>query len=318
MSQLEPSNPITLTIVAPVYNEREVIEIFIDTLGLQLQQLGAKYTCSIVLVVDRCSDGTEEIIARICRKNPAISAIFLSKRFGHQNSLIAGIDHCKTDLCLMMDSDLQHPPSLIPEMLLLASQGHDIVQTIRVDKISSPIRKFLSSLFYLIMKKVTEVPITPAGADFRLINRKVIQVLQKEISERNLFLRGMIGWLGFNTAYLHFDVQERSGGRSKYSWRRLIRFALMGIISFSNKPLKLAMWLGFAFSSLAFILTAWIIGSWLVYDTLPSGWATLATMLSLFSGVQLLFLGIIGEYLGFIFEEVKGRPRYIVDRTINL
>jgi dolichol-phosphate mannosyltransferase len=133
-----------------------------------------------------------------------------------------------------------------------------------------------------------------------------------------MFLRGMIMWLGFKCAFLEFEVQKRVGGKSKYSMRRLLQFATTGIVSFSNKPLKIAMYLGFFFSSLAFILTIWIVASWLLHDKLPSGWTTLATMLSLFSGVQLLFLGVIGEYLGFIFEEVKARPRYIIDEKHNL
>jgi len=308
----------TLTIVAPVYNEREVISRFVQAVLGQLHGLKSQYAGKILLVVDWSTDGTEEVVGELCRQNSAVSAIFLSKRFGHQNSLVAGIDHCETDLCLMMDSDLQHPPHLIPEMLRIAEAGHDIVQTVRIDRSTSSIRKVFSSMFYSLINVLTEVNITPAGADFRLISRKVVNVLRTDIKERNLFLRGMMGWLGFRTALLEFEVQKRAGGGSKYSWRRLVKFAITGIVSFSNKPLKLAMYIGLFFSLIAFLLTLWILVSWVIHDKLPSGWTTLATMLSLFSGVQLLFLGVIGEYLGFIFEEVRGRPRYIIDRKANI
>jgi dolichol-phosphate mannosyltransferase len=308
----------TLTIVAPVYNERNVIEQFVAAIKSQIEGLNPRYAANLLLVVDRSSDGTEAVITEMCRHDPQISAIFLSKRFGHQNSLIAGIDHCQSDYCLMMDSDLQHPPALIPRLLELAEEGNDIVQTIRIDKLTNPTRKAMSTIFYSLLNKLTEVEITASGADFRLISRKVVEVLRNDIGERSMFLRGMIGWLGFKCTYLEFEVQKRAAGRSKYSMRRLLQFATTGIVSFSNKPLKVAMYVGFFFSSIAFLLTAWILISWLLHDKLPSGWTTLATMLSLFSGVQLLFLGVIGEYLGFIFEEVKGRPRYIVDEKHNL
>ena len=308
----------TVTVVAPVYNECQVIGQFVSAVKAQLNDLKEKYSANILLVVDRSSDGTEEAVADICRRDPQVAAIFLSKRFGHQSSLVAGIDHCSADYCLMMDSDLQHPPALIPRMLELAEDGNDIVQTVRIDRVTNSSRKLMSTIFYSLINKLTEVDITPAGADFRLISRKVVEVLRNDIRERSMFLRGMIGWLGFKSALLEFDVQKRAGGSSKYSMRRLLQFATTGIISFSNKPLKIAMYFGFFFSSTAFLLTVWILVSWLLHDRLPSGWTTLATMLSLFSGVQLLFLGVIGEYLGFIFEEVKGRPRYIVDKKWNV
>ncbi len=313
-----PPSVKTLTVIAPVYNEREVISHFVQAVQEQLAALKPHYHGTILLVVDRSTDGTEQVVSEMCRDNNSVSAIFLSKRFGHQNSLVAGIDHCTSDLCLMMDSDMQHPPRLIPDMLRLAEEGNDIVQTVRIDKVSSPLRKTFSSIFYSLLNTLTEVNITPAGADFRLITRKVVEVLRNDIQERSLFLRGMMGWLGFQTALLEFEVEKRAGGGSKYSWQRLIKFAVTGIVSFSNKPLKLAMYIGLFFSFTAFVLTLWILVSWLAHDKLPSGWTTLATMLSLFSGVQLLFLGVLGEYLGFIFEEVKGRPRYIVDKKWNI
>jgi glycosyltransferase involved in cell wall biosynthesis len=314
----QPCTGRTLTVVAPVFNERDVICQFVRAVQEQLAALKPRYESTILLVVDRSSDGTEDVVAELCRSNPSVSAVFLSKRFGHQNSLVAGIDHCTSDFCLMMDSDLQHPPHLIPELLKLAEEGNDIVQTVRIDKVSGSLRRAVSSMFYSLINALTEVNITPAGADFRLISRKVVQVLRDDIQERSLFLRGIMGWLGFQTALLEFEVQKRAGGGSKYSWRRLVKFAVTGIVSFSNKPLKLAMYIGLLFSFLAFLLTLWILVSWIMHDKLPSGWTTLATMLSLFSGVQLLFLGVLGEYLGFIFEEVKRRPRYIVDKKLNI
>lgn len=311
-------NKIKVSIIAPVYNEEKAIPRFVSAVTEVLDGLDSKYESEIILVVDRSADKTREVITTLARENQKVKALFLSNRFGHQNSLMAGIDSCSSDVAIMMDSDLQHPPSLIPQLLEAFEQGHDIVQTVRIDKSSHFLKKLTSNLFYYLINLLSNYPITASGADYRLLSKKVILVLQNEVKERNIFLRGMISWLGFNTKFIPFEVGIREEGNSKYSFSRLIQFAISGVVSSSKKPLKAAMFLGFVFAFVAFVLTFWIIFAWLTDRSLPSGWTTLATLISFYSGVQLFFLGVIGEYIAFIFDEVKARPRYVIEEKINL
>ncbi len=308
----------TLTVVCPIYNEEEVIESFYDELSGVLQKLGDAYEAKTLFVADRCTDGTLDVLKRIAQKDKSLRIISLSSRFGHQMSLLAGIDHCNSDAVIMMDCDLQHPPALIPEMLKKFEDGYDIVYTIRGDAPEIGFLKRVSSrVFYRIINRISQVPINESAADFRLISRRVVEVFQKQIRERNQFMRGLFSWVGFSNMGIPFRVQQRRAGKSKYSLGRMMRFGMQGIVSFSKRPLQAAVVAGFVFASfgLFFALVTFI--QYFIYSSLPSGWTTLTILISMFSGVQLIFLGIIGEYIGAIFDEVKGRPHYIIEETIN-
>jgi polyisoprenyl-phosphate glycosyltransferase len=309
----------TLTIICPAYNEAEVLERFHQELSAKLRTLADRYSTKVLIVLDRSSDNSLEILKRLAATDPSLGVLSLSSRFGHQMALLAGIDHSDADVIVMMDSDLQHPPSLIPALLEKYENGYDIVNTIRDDEEELGLLKRSSSrLFYWMINRISDVPINERAADFRLISRRVAEVFQHQVRERNQFLRGLFSWVGFTNVSVPFRVGARAAGRSKYSTGRLMRFAAHGIVSFSKRPLQAAVILGFIFAGFGLINALVTLVQYFIYSSLPSGWTTLAILISVFSGVQLIFLGIIGEYIGAIFDEVKGRPHYIVDERVNL
>lgn len=308
----------TLAVICPVWSEAEVIGAFHTALGQALLPIEDRYSWSVTYVVDRSPDGTLGILRAIAAADPRVRILSLSSRFGHQASLVAGIDHCDADALVMLDSDLQHPPELIPRLLEEFERGRDIVYTIREDGADIGwFKRQTSHLFYRLINRLSQVPIQESAADYRLISRKVASVFRTQIRERNQFLRGLFAWTGFNTSSVRFQVRPRGAGHSKYSLARMLRFALSGIISFSKKPLQAAIVVGFLFALLGIVLAVITVGQYFFTPKLPAGWATIVTLMSVFSGVQLIFLGIIGEYIGAIFDEVKGRPIYIVDEKTN-
>jgi dolichol-phosphate mannosyltransferase len=309
----------TLTIISPAYNEAEVLERFYRELSAELRPLAGRYSTSVLFVLDRSSDNSLDILKRLAADDPSVGVLSLSSRFGHQMALLAGIDHADADVIIMMDSDLQHPPSLIPALLEKYENGYDIVNTIRDDEQELGVLKRTNSrLFYWIINRISDVPINERAADFRLISRKVAEVFRHQIRERNQFLRGLLSWVGFSSISVPFRVGARAAGRSKYSTGRLMRFAAHGIVSFSKRPLQAAVILGFIFAGFGLINALITLVQYFITSSLPSGWTTLAILISVFAGVQLIFLGIIGEYIGAIFDEVKARPHYIVDERVNV
>lgn len=308
----------TLTVISPVYNEEEVITDFYIELTDVLEGITSRYDYKILFVVDRSRDRTWEILKSIAERDTRVQIVLLSSRFGHQMSLLAGIDHSNSDVIVMLDSDLQHPPALIPDMLMKYEQGYDIVYTIRRDVPEIGFfKRFSSKLFYKLINKISQIPIDESAADFRLISHRVAEVFRKKIRERNQFLRGLFSWVGFRSIGIPFHVRKRRSGRSKYSISRLIQFGLEGVVSFSKKPLKAAVYVGLSFAILSFIFAFVSLIQYFIYDSLPSGWTTIVMLISISSGVQLIFLGIVGEYIGAIFDEVKGRPHYIVEEKVN-
>jgi dolichol-phosphate mannosyltransferase len=307
----------TLTVVSPVYEEEQVIEGFYDELKSVLSSL-VGYEATILFVVDRSTDDTLDILERIALADRSVKVLSLSSRFGHQMSLLAGIDHADSDALIMMDSDLQHPSSLIPTLLARFEEGYDIVFTVREGGEGAGFLKRLTSrLFYRLINKVSEVPILEGAADFRLVSRKVAYVFQTGIRERNQFLRGLFAWIGFRSVGVSFQSRNRGGGQSKFSWGRLFRFAAHGVVSFSKQPLQAAIYLGVSFALLGFLLALLTFVEYFTHRSWPPGWATIAILIPTFSGIQLIFLGVLGQYIGAIFDEVKGRPHYIVERKIN-
>jgi len=307
-----------LSIVCPVYNEAEVIAEFHGRLAKTLAVLADRYATDILYVVDRGTDRTLEILKEIASHDARVRVLALSARFGHQMSLVAGIDHCDADAVVMLDSDLQHPPELIPLLVVEFEKGIDIVYTIRADATDIGLfRRLTSMLFYKLLNTLSHIPIQESAADYRLISRRVATVFRTQIRERNQFLRGLFSWVGFRRIGISFEVQRRGGGRSKYSLPRLLRFALEGITSFSRRPLQAAIIVGLMFALGGLGLTAITVCQYFFLSKLPPGWATLVILLAVFNGIQLMFLGVIGEYIGSIFDEVKGRPLYIIEEKVN-
>jgi dolichol-phosphate mannosyltransferase len=302
-----------------VYNEEEVILDFHAELVKVVDGLYPRFLSEIIYVVDRGTDRTFDLLSGVAAGDRRVKILALSTRFGHQMSLLAGIDHARGDAVVMLDSDLEHPPGLIPQMIERWEQGYEIVVTTRESSPKGFLKRQSSKLFYRVLNRISNVPMTENSPDFRLISGRVARVFKEQIRERNQFLRGLFSWVGFNRTSLGYADQMRTKGKTKYTVSRLLRFAISGIISFSKRPLQWAVLTGFLFAAFGFGLALVTLIQFLFVgrQLLPAGWTTLVVIISVFSGVHLIFLGIIGEYIGAIFDEVKARPHYIVDRAVN-
>lgn len=306
-----------LSIVAPVFNEEAVIGQFhVRTSGVLDTMEGVE--SRIVYVVDRCTDNTLEVLRDIAKGDRRTTVLALSSRFGHQMSLLAGIEQSlESDAIVMMDSDLQHPPELIPELLSHFRDGADVVYTVRSDTEDvSALRKIAGNLFYRFLNRLSDVAINPNSADFRLISRRVANVVSEGFTERNMFLRGLFSWIGFKQVSVEFVAEKRAAGVSKYSLSRMVQLALSGILSFSTKPLQIGIFIGASLALVAFLLMLVTVLNFFIDRSLPSGWTTVVTLLLLFNGVQLIVIGVLGTYVGGIYDEVKRRPRYIINERI--
>lgn len=309
---------ISLVVICPVYNEELVIELFHEKLSEQLNKL-ENVNSRILYVVDKSTDNTEALINKIVSSSQNARALILSSRFGHQMSLIAGIEKSiDADAIIMMDSDLQHPPELIPILISNFRNGIDVVYTMREDTQGvSFLRKIVGNLFYSFLNKISNVEVNPNAADFRLISKRVATVLVNSFPERNLFLRGLFTWIGFNQLGISYTAKERAAGSSKYSLSRMLKLALTGILSFSTKPLYIGIFSGCLFGVAALIMMLGTLANYFIDSSLPSGWTTLAILLLLFSALQLFVIGVLGIYIGGLYEEVKNRPRYIIKEEIK-
>lgn len=309
---------IKLTVIAPVFNEEEVIGVFHGRLSQVLASL-VDVDSKVLYVVDRCTDNTLEVLRSVAKSDPRTRVISLSSRFGHQMSLVAGIENSlDSDAIIMMDSDLQHPPELIPELIDNFRLGFEVVFTVRRDTEDiNPLRKVAGNLFYQLLAKLSRVPMRANAADFRLISGRVGKILSLDFGERNMFLRGIFAWIGFRQIGIEYDAGKRAGGYSKYSLSKMFQLATAGILSFSTKPLQLGIFVGIGFSFLSFVMIIWAVIEFFLDKSTPSGWTTLVVLFLMFSGIQLVFLGIIGTYIGGMYEEVKCRPRYIIDERIS-
>jgi dolichol-phosphate mannosyltransferase len=233
-------------------------------------------------------------------------------------SLVAGIDQTAGDAVIMMDCDLQHPPAVIRHLLEKFEEGYDIVHAIRqYDNRTGPLKRWTSDLFYWLQNALSPVEMQPGAADFRLISRKVARLFQTSIRERGQFLRGLFQWVGFRSATVTFVSPPREKGTTKYDLRQLITFSVTGILSFSKIPLRIATLLGFFISTLSLTYGVWLIGRYFVAGHMPPGYTSLIVMMLFLGGLQLTVLGILGEYLGSVFDEVKQRPLYIVDEVFR-
>jgi len=302
-------------IILPVFQEAEVIQLFHQELIANIQSI-QNYEFKIVYVVDPSNDCTEKILADISNNDPRTEVLILSRRFGHQASLLAGIDNCDTDLIIMLDSDMQHPPQLIQEMVKIYEEKNvDIVQAVRTDgKEIGFFKKFTSRFFYKIINWFSDIKLVQGAADYRLISRQVADVIRNDIREQNQFLRGLFSWLGFDVAYIPFECKKRIGGSSKYKFRIMFDFAKGGFFSFSKLPLRISIYMGFFVVIVSLVIWVTEIVRYFLYPQEQAGWLTIFSLVIFFSGIQLVIIGILGEYIGLIFDEVKKRPNYIIHR----
>ena len=307
-----------LDVICPVYREAEGIQAFHAELASVLDLLTDRYLCHVLYVLDPAPDETEQRLQDICSTDPRVSALVLSRRFGHQAALVAGLEHSRGDAVVMLDSDGQHPPDTILQLVAAYEGGADVVQAVRQDAPQTGwFKRRTSSGFYKLMSRVAAIDLQVGSADFRLLSRRVVDVFRDQLPERNPFIRGLTSWVGFTVAYVGFSCRDRLAGESKYSLRLLVEFAINGVTSFSKLPIRAAAVLGMVMSTLSALYALFAISAYFVQDFVPPGWTSLLAVVAFIGGLQLLFLGLIAEYVGQIFDEVKGRPRYLVARVLE-
>lgn len=299
-------------IVVPVCNEAGNILVLIQALQTVMDKTGYDY--NITFVDDGSTDNTLSVLKHQASQNNRIFFIGLSRNFGHQNALKAGLDMAQGDCVIMMDGDMQHPPELLPELLDKWEKGFEIVYTIRRDHSELPlVKRKTSNMFYSLINNLSDIELEQGTADFRLMDRKVVDVF-RNFRENDLFLRGLVKWLGFQQIGIEYEPALRNEGKSKYTFKKMIRFALQGITSFSTRPLYIAVYLGFIFSLLSTLYIPYILYSYFSGHVI-SGWTSIIVTIAFFGGLQLMILGILGMYLGKLFMQSKQRPHYIIRET---
>lgn len=301
-----------VSIIVPAYNEAENIVPLVNELVLLLKQYR---DYEIIFIDDGSNDKTLEQIEIIRQKNVKVHYISFSRNFGHQYALKAGIDYANGDCIISMDADMQHPPRLIPQMIEEWERGYEVVYTVRRDTKGETIfKKLTSRLFYRFFSFFSGLSLPKGTADFRLLDKKVADVI-RSLSERNVFLRGMIFWMGFRQKGFLYDAEKRFAGKSSYTLRKMVGLALLGATSFSVKPLRIAVYLGLLIALLGGLFTVYVLYMRLFNGAVITGWASIMSVILILGGVQLFIMGIIGEYIGMIFMETKKRPTYIVSKT---
>ncbi len=301
-----------IAIVIPVCNEKGNIPLMADALCNVMNTL--LYDYSITFVDDGSNDGTIETLKETALLNNKVFYISLSRNFGHQNALKAGLDLSDADAVISMDGDLQHPPELIPELIKHWEAGNDIVYTIRKDHQEIPMMKRkTSNMFYNLMNRLSDIELEAGTADFRLMDKRVVNIC-RTFNEMDLFWRGLVKWIGFTQVGIEYEPAERKFGESKYTYKKMMQFALRGITSFSIKPLSIAIYLGFTFSILSLLYIPYTIYA-LFFGHAINGWASVIVTIAFFGGLQLMILGIIGMYLGKLFIQSKQRPHYVIKES---
>jgi glycosyltransferase involved in cell wall biosynthesis len=304
-----------IAIVIPSYNEATNIDVLIQALNETIKNIN--YNFKFIFVDDGSSDKTVSILKEKSKEHQHIFYIELSRNFGHQNALKAGIDLVKndSDAIISMDGDMQHPPNIVPKLIEKWEEGFEVVYTIRkADKKLGFLKNTTSNLFYGLMNKLSDIKFEPGTADFRLIDKKVAQVFSN-FTENELFIRGIINWVGFKQFAIYYEPNERYSGKSKYTIAKMMRFAVQGITSFSTKPLSMAIILGISLSVMAFVFYIIYVLYSIYHGHVISGWASVITTVVFFGGLNLVVLGIIGIYIGKLFMQSKGRPNYLISST---
>jgi polyisoprenyl-phosphate glycosyltransferase len=301
---------VEISLVVPMHNEEAMVERFFARVAPVLASITPSY--EVICVDDGSHDQTVPLLLKARSADPRIRIVSLSRRFGKEAALTAGIEHASGQAVIPIDADLQDPPELLTEMVAKWREGYDTVVAVRSDRSQdSALKRATAAAFYSVMKRVGDVPITPNAGDFRLLDRRVVEAL-KQLPERTRFMKGLFAWLGFRTAYVSYARPERAAGTTKWQYPKLWRFALEGITSFTSLPLTIWTYAGALMALFAFLYALFIIGRTLLLGTDLPGYASLVVIILFFSGLNMLGIGIIGEYLGRVFVEVKHRPLYLV------
>jgi dolichol-phosphate mannosyltransferase len=298
----------TFSFVIPIHDEQESLRELHRRLSRLLDTLDG--TSEVILVDDGSRDASYPIMLELHRLDPRVKVVQLSRNFGHQLAISAGIDFARGEAVIVMDGDLQHPPEVVPEFIARWREGNEIVYGVMVERTEGLVKRATARAYYWLLRRLTDVDVPAGAGDFRLLDRRAVEAF-RAMPERNRYIRGMVSWLGFQQAGVPYECPPRFAGRSKYTVRKMLGLAGAGITSFSDVPLKLALRLGYliALGSLAFGISALSVK--LTGIAVP-GWTSLAVVVSFIGAIQLVLIGILGEYVARVYEEVKGRPLYVV------
>ncbi|NNF01948.1 MAG: glycosyltransferase family 2 protein [Bacteroidia bacterium] len=302
-----------ISFVIPVFNESENIQLLLNKLNDISDRLSLR--SEIIFVNDGSSDNSIDIIHSLAASNNNVKFIDLSRNFGHQVAVTAGLDHCKGDAVVIMDADLQDPPELVEQLYNKFKEGFDVVYAKRINREGEGVmKKFTARIFYRLLSTITSVEIPVDTGDFRIISSKVVDVIRR-MPEQEKFLRGQIAWVGFKQSFVEYNRDARAKGKTGYSYSKMMKFALDGITSFSNFPLRFATVAGFIVSGIAFVLILWALYSRFISRDFVQGWTSLILTVLFMGGIQLIGIGIIGEYISRISANVRKRPLYIIKES---
>jgi len=307
----------SLSIIVPCFNEEEVI---IETYKrIKSVLLNLEFNSDIIFINDGSTDSTERLLSELSKTDTQIKVISFSRNFGHQKAVTAGLNHCKSDLAVIIDADLQDPPELIPDMIkTLDNSKAQVVYCVRKSRKGEGLFKKLSAkAFYRLLNFLSEVKLPVDTGDFRLIDKSIIREFN-QMHEKGKYIRGLVSWIGFKQVPFYYEREARFAGETKYPFSKMIKLATTSLLYFSTKPLKLATAFGFASVAISLILAVWsVLGKIMGYTHANSGWTSLFVLIIFFGGVQLLTIGIVGSYIGNLFDEIKNRPEYIIDKKEN-
>lgn len=302
----------TYSIVVPVFNEIHLIQPFLEETRMAIDRIEGARALEVLMIDDGSNDGTWQRILDLQRSFPLVRGLRLTRNFGKESALAAGLEHARGDAVIVMDVDLQDPPAIICDFVRFWLEGYDIVYGKRIKREGDGwLRGKLTRIFYGILGKIGDIPIPSDVGDFRLMNRKAIDAFNR-LQERSRYSKGLFAWLGFRSREVLFERPERRAGQTKWSMFKLVRLAGEGITSFSTVPLSLALWVGLLTGLYSFVYGAWIIFKTLYWGEVVRGYPTLMTVVLFLGGLQLTFLGVVGQYIGRIYAEVKRRPIYLI------
>lgn len=303
-----------ISCIVPVYNEETLIEEFIKALTAQLKKINHPF--EILIIDDGSEDNTIRIIEGL-RTHYPFRYLRFSRNFGKEKALSAGLDFARGEAVILLDADFQHPLELLEEFITLWEQGYDMVYAVRKNRSDEAwLKRTCAKLFYHLASKINRINIPANAGDFRLLDRKIVRALQ-QLPERNRFMKGLYSWVGFKHIALPYEVQPRKSGQSQWNFYSLMDLAITGITSFTAFPLRMIAIGGISVATLSICYGLWIILSTFLFGIQTPGWATIVTAMSFFGGLQLFALGMVGEYIGRVFDEVKNRPHYIIDEDLS-
>ena len=304
-----------ISLIIPCYNEEEVLPLLYPALGEVMDQL-SRFDFELLFVNDGSRDGTLQVLRQLARRDSRVQFLSFSRNFGKEAAMYAGFCNARGDYVAVMDADMQDPPALLPQMIeLLEGGAYDSVATRRVTRQGEPpIRSFCARMFYKLINRISDADIVDGARDFRLMHREMVDAIVS-MGEYNRFSKGIFGWIGFRTCWLPYENVERAAGETKWSFWKLFKYSIDGIINFSQVPLSIASWGGILLTALSFVMIVFIVARKLLFGDPVAGWPSLACMITFIGGIQLFCLGIMGQYLAKTYLEVKKRPHFIIAET---